>query len=92
MNEVLILQIFSIFGFAIVLIAFLVITKTLGSIGISLLRMEYLLTREYELVEEKEKIKKEIMERQKKDEGLRKRREEEVDPLLNVPDTIKKDE
>ena len=92
MSGVLILQIFSIFGFAIVLIAFLVITKTLGSIGISLLRMEYLLTREYELVEEKEKIKKEIMERQHKDEGLRKRREEEVDPLLNMPYTIKKDE
>ena len=90
MGSLAVSQIFAVFCFAIVLIAFLVITKTLGNMGIQLLRMEYLLRREYELVEEKERIKKEILDQQTRLEEEQKRREEETDPLLNVPYAIKK--
>lgn len=83
-------QVYAFLGLAIVLVAFLVITKTLGGIGVLLLRMEYLLSREYELVQEKEKIKQTILKRQQEEEERKKRRDEELDPLVRVPYAVKK--
>jgi hypothetical protein len=81
---------FALGSFAVCLIAFMVIVKTLGAVGISLLRLEYLLSRELALVTEREQIKKEIMDKQARDEESRKRRDEEMDPLLKMPFSIKK--
>lgn len=84
------LSIYALFGLALVLVAFLIITKTLGGIGVLLLRMEYLLSREYELVLEKEKIKQTILKRQQEEEERKRRREEELDPLVKIPYAVKK--
>lgn len=82
--------IFATFGLCIILIAFMVITKTMGNIGISLLRMEYLLKRELELVKERERIKAEIMRQQMLEDERRRRLEEESDNLAAVPSAVKK--
>jgi hypothetical protein len=84
------MQLYAFFGLVVVLIAFLVITKTLGGIGVILLRMEYLLSREYELVLEKEKIKQNILKRQQDEEDRKRKRDEELDPLVKIPYTVKK--
>jgi len=83
-------QIFAIAGFFLVLGAFLLVARTLGNMGISLLRLEYLLNREYELVREKERIKRTMKERQERDKTLKDRREQELDPLMKIPYEIKK--
>jgi hypothetical protein len=75
-----------------VLVALLVITKTMNSIGIMLLRMEYLLSREFELVKEKEEIKKKIAEKQSEaDQRYAQRHGAADDPLLRIPYMMKKD-
>jgi hypothetical protein len=84
------MQVYAVFGLAVVIVAFLVIVKTLGGIGVILLRMEYLLSREYELVMEKEKIKQVIVKRQQEDEDRKRKREEDLDPLVKIPYTVKK--
>ena len=84
------MQLYALFGLAIVGVAFLVIVKTLGGIGVVLLRMEYLLSREYDLVMEKEKIKQTILKRQQEDEERKRKRDEELDPLVKIPYTVKK--
>jgi len=75
----------------IVLIAFLVIVKTINTIGIAFLRMEYLLKRELELVRERERIKQEIYRQQRIEDDRRRKLEEESDPLLRVPYVVGKD-
>ena len=82
--------IFAGFGLAVVLVAFMVIAKTINNVGISLLRMEYLLKRELELVQERERIKAEIMRHQQVDEDRRRRMEEESEGLANIPSSVKK--
>ncbi|MFH0920256.1 MAG: hypothetical protein V1913_07820 [Fibrobacterota bacterium] len=84
------MQLYAFFGLAVVLVAFLVIVKTLGGLGGILLRMEYLLSREYELVMEKEKIKQTILRRQQEEEDRKRKREEELDPLVKIPYSVKK--
>jgi hypothetical protein len=84
------MQLYALFGLVVVLIAFLVIVKTLGGLGVILLRMEYLLSREYELVLEKEKIKQNILKRQQDEEDRKRKRDEELDPLVKIPYTVKK--
>jgi sensor histidine kinase YesM len=92
MNSPLLAQIFAIMGFTVIFVAFLVISKTLGSIGILLLRLEYLLGREFELVLEKEKIKQKILQMQAKEEEKQKQREEALDPLMKIPYAVKKND
>ncbi|OGS36139.1 MAG: hypothetical protein A2293_04455 [Elusimicrobia bacterium RIFOXYB2_FULL_49_7] len=81
---------FSIGCFLIILVFFLVIVKTLNGVGIALLRLEYLLNRELSLVSERERIKKQIMSQQAKEEEDRRKRETDVDPLLKIPYAVKK--
>ena len=86
-----VLTVFAFFCLAVVGVSFLVISKTLGGIGIGLLRLEYLLGRELELVREKERVKKQIRDAQNKDEEKRRMREAENDPLLYIPYQVKKE-
>ncbi len=78
-------------GLCIIFISFMVIVKTVNSIGINLLRMEYLLKRELELVKERERIKAEIMRQQQLDEERRKNMEDDPDGLVNIASSVKKD-
>jgi hypothetical protein len=82
--------IFAGIGLCIILIAFMVITKTINTIGISLLRMEYLLKRELELVKERERIKADIMRQQRMEEDRRRKMEEESEGIGNIPSAVKK--
>jgi hypothetical protein len=82
--------VFALSGLAVILISFLVISKTINNIGISLLRMEYLLRRELELVKERERIKADILKQQKTEEERRRRMEEEPEGMSNLPSSVKK--
>jgi len=82
--------VFALSGLAVILISFLVIAKTVNNIGISLLRMEYLLKRELELVKERERIKAEILKQQKTEEERRRRMEDEPEGMGNLPSSVKK--
>jgi len=78
-------------GLCIIFISFMVIVKTVNGIGINLLRMEYLLKRELELVRERERIKAEIMRQQQLDEERRRNMEDDPDGLVNIASSVKKD-
>jgi len=78
-------------AFAVVFVFFLVITRTLNGIGIFLLRMEYLLKRELELLKERELVKLKILKEQLEDEERKRRIEAESDPLLKIPYKAKKE-
>ncbi len=83
-------HLFGILGFFVVLGAFMVTIKTLGSIEILFSRLEYLLFREFELVKEKEKIKSSIIQRREKEKQKEQKRRAEMDPLLHIPYEVKK--
>ena len=83
-------MVFAAFGLGIILVSFMVVAKTINTIGISLLRMEYLLKRELELVKERERIKAEIMRQQQMEEDRRRKMEEESDGMGAIPSAVKK--
>ncbi|MBL8027590.1 MAG: hypothetical protein JNL74_14310 [Fibrobacteres bacterium] len=83
-------HILAVAGFIVVFGAFLVISRTLNGMGMLLLRMEYLLKRELELLKEREKVKLKILREQLVDEERRRKIEEESDPLLKIPFKPKK--
>lgn len=85
MGSLTVFHVLALFGVAIVFIGFLVIVKTVNTISICLLRMEYLLRRELELVRERERIKQEILRQQQAEESRRRKLEEESDPLMRMP-------
>ncbi len=91
MQELFFMYFFAGGGLAVVLVAFLVISKTLTNVGVLLLRMEYLLSREYELVKEKERVKKKIADQDAATQQRQAQRHMEHDPLLRVPYMTKKD-
>ena len=82
--------VFAAFGLGIILVAFMVIAKTINNIGISLLRMEYLLKRELELVKERERIKADILRQQQSEEERRRRSEDESEGMAKLPSAVKK--
>ncbi len=84
-------HILAITGFAVVFGAFLVISRTLNSMGLLFLRMEYLLRRELELLKEREQVKLKILKEQLTEEERRRRIEAESDPLLKIPFKTKKE-
>ena len=85
-----IFHILAIAGFVVVFGAFLVISRTLNGMGLLLLRTEYLLKRELELMKEREQVKIKILKEQLIEEERRRKIEAESDPLLKIPFKSKK--
>jgi hypothetical protein len=85
-----IFHILAIAGFVVVFGAFLVISRTLNGMGLLLLRTEYLLKRELELLKERELVKIKILKEQLTEEERRRKIDAESDPLLKIPFKSKK--